>query len=100
MNIFCFSDYHNEKQFLPHIRKQAMKANIIISAGDHTIFEFDQDEILKEFNSQNKTVIKAIKELKPIYAISGHIHEAEGAKDKIEKTICYNLGPMGKIIKL
>jgi Icc-related predicted phosphoesterase len=195
MNIFCFSDYHNEITILAHLRTQAHKADIIISAGDHSIFTFDQDKILKEFNSWNKpvlithgnheefqelkaackpyknlyphhqeeiiiqdirilfwggggftttdakldqhlpiwkqnnkqktilithappygtkldakgkgwhvgnkTITKAIQELQPNYAISGHIHEAAGAEDKIGKTICYNLGPRGRMIVL
>ena len=196
MNIYCFSDYHNQERLLPEMRKQATKADLVISGGDHTIFEFDQDKILREFNSWNKktlllhgnheeastvkratkkydnlsftheeehvingvriltwggggftltdreldkkikewkksehkelptilvthappyntalddihgrhvgnkTIRKAIEELQPMYAISGHIHEAEGATQTIGTTNCYNIGPKGKIIKM
>lgn len=195
MKIYCFSDYHNEKQHLPEMRKKAAQADIIISAGDHSIFEFDQDKALKEFNQWKKPVYlfhgnheeettlreatkkyknlifthgeehiikgirlltwggggfsihdralekqitkwkkskhtklptilithappfdtkldekepdwhvgsksirKAINKLKPTYAVSGHIHDCEGAEDNIGTTTCYNLGPIGKII--
>ena len=197
MNVYCFSDYHNEERYLPEMRKKAGKADIIISAGDHSVFEFDQDKALKEFNKWkkpvylfhgnheeesttkeavkkykhitfthgeeliinnirlltwggggfslhdrelekkitewkkskhahlptilithapprdttldargpdwhvgSKSVRKAIEQLKPAYAVSGHIHDSEGAEDKIGNTICYNLGPRGRLIEL
>ncbi len=43
---------------------------------------------------------KAIKEFQPDLFISGHIHEAEGLKEKIGKTLLINTGKKGTIIEL
>ena len=196
MKAYCFSDYHDEEELLPKMRRLAAAADIVISAGDHTIFEHKQASILKEFASWkkpvylihgnhesleslkeackrhkdlhvihgeevvirgarllgwggggftshdrelekrkdewkrseharlptimvthappykttldliddrhvgNRSIRKAIKELRPAYAVSGHIHESEGARDELGMTRCYNLGPLGKTITL
>jgi len=43
---------------------------------------------------------KAIEEFQPDIFLSGHIHEAEGLKEKIGKTTVYSVGRKGKIIEL
>lgn len=43
---------------------------------------------------------KAITEFQPDVFISGHIHEAEGLKEKIGKTRVYSIGKKGKIIEI
>jgi len=43
---------------------------------------------------------KFIEEAQPDYAVSGHIHENAGRKDKIGKTICINPGPKGVLIEV
>jgi hypothetical protein len=43
---------------------------------------------------------KAIETFQPDIFISGHIHEAEGASEKIGKTRVYNVGRKGRIIEL
>lgn len=43
---------------------------------------------------------KFIKEYKPVLAISGHIHETFGQKQKIGKTLIYNTGPQGRVFEL
>jgi len=45
-------------------------------------------------------VRKAIKEFQPDLFLSGHIHEAEGLKEKIGKTKVINVGKKGKIIEI
>ncbi|MBD3209614.1 metallophosphoesterase [Candidatus Woesearchaeota archaeon] len=196
MKIYVFSDFHAQGDYLEEMQVKAAQADLVISAGDHSVFEFDQDNILQAFNNWNKplliihgnheeegtlrqavkkhpnltfthgeeivkkgvrilfwggggftstdralnkkvkewkrsqharlptvlvthapphntalddidgrhvgnkTIRKAIKQLKPRYAVSGHIHEAEGAEDNIGDTVCYNLGPRGRIITL
>ena len=194
MNIYIFSDYHAQEELLPEMRKRASEADLVISGGDHTIFGYHQDKILKEFNSWqkpvlllhgnheaaedvaagckkypnltfthaaehvignvriltwggggfsqydkalaeqskiwqrskhmklptifithappyktkldlmpgnrhvgNKTIKETIKQLKPTIMTCGHIHDAEGAIEKIGQTTCYNLGPLGKV---
>lgn len=48
----------------------------------------------------SKTVAKAIKKLKPVLAVCGHIHEAAGAQDKIGGTIIVNPGKAGMVIEI
>ncbi|MBN1274676.1 metallophosphoesterase family protein [Candidatus Woesearchaeota archaeon] len=196
MNIYCFSDFHNRYELLPQMGERARNADLIVCAGDPTVFEFDLDKTLNEFSKWRKPVLlihgnheeartlreackryrrlsfvhgeevvqkgvrlllwggggfgshdkgleeqvkewaksahaalptvlvthappdgtkldrihgkhvgnrsvnQAIKLLKPLYAVSGHIHEAEGAEDEIGNTACYNLGPLGRIITI
>ncbi len=45
----------------------------------------------------NKSYNKFIKRLKPVLAISGHLHETAGAEDSIGITRLANPGPRGKI---
>lgn len=196
MKVYAWSDYHNDEALWPEMRKQARKADLIIIAGDLSVFEFDLDKNLKEINSWkkpvlvvhgnheeevslenavktyeniefvhgqevikgkvrilawggggftttdrelvkkakewdksehkdkptilvthppphktaldvvhtgehvgNKSVRHAIKKIQPRYAVSGHIHECEGAEDTIGPTTCYNLGPIGRILE-
>ena len=42
----------------------------------------------------------AIEEFQPDYFIHSHIHELEGADEKIGKTRVINVGRRGKIIKI
>lgn len=48
----------------------------------------------------NKSITKFIKSLKPLVAISGHLHENENKKDKILKTLVLNPGHKGKVLKV
>lgn len=48
----------------------------------------------------SKGVRDAIKTFKPDIVLSGHIHEAEGMKEKIGKTQVYHIGKQGKIIEV
>lgn len=48
----------------------------------------------------SKGIRKAISKFKPDMLLSGHIHEAEGIEEKIEKTRVINIGRKGKIIEV
>ncbi|MBD3246994.1 hypothetical protein GF378_00030 [Candidatus Pacearchaeota archaeon] len=48
----------------------------------------------------SKGIRKAIKTFKPDIMLSGHIHEAEGMKEKIGKTQIYHIGRNGEIIEV
>ncbi|MDD5194024.1 MAG: metallophosphoesterase, partial [Candidatus Nanoarchaeia archaeon] len=48
----------------------------------------------------NKGLRKAIDKFQPDIFLSGHIHEAEGMKEKIGKTRVYSIGRRGTIIEL
>ena len=48
----------------------------------------------------SKSIRKAIDEFQPDLLLCGHIHEAEGIEDKINKTKVLNVGKEGKIIEI
>jgi len=50
--------------------------------------------------SGSKGIAKAIKEFKPDLHIHSHIHEAEGAEEKIGKTKVVNIGKHGRIFEV
>lgn len=54
----------------------------------------------KRYHVGCKTITKAIHVLKPLCAISGHIHETAEVIDKLNNTILINPGPKGKLIRL
>lgn len=76
MKALIFVDYHNHHYNLPLLAKKAEEADIIICAGDFTIFEMDMELTLRAFEEWGK----------PIYLIHGN-HEEEEAL----KTICERL---------
>jgi len=47
-----------------------------------------------------KSIRHFIKQVQPKMAISGHLHENSGARDKIDKTKLVNPGPWGMILKV
>lgn len=57
---------------------------------------------LSEFSGieGSKSITKAIKEFKPDILLHGHIHEAEGADEKIGSTRVINVGRKGRIIEI
>lgn len=48
----------------------------------------------------SKSILKAIREFKPSILLHGHIHEAAGSEEMIEKTKVINVGKEGKIIEI
>lgn len=48
----------------------------------------------------NKSYRRFIERMKPIIAVSGHLHETQGKEDMIGKTRILNPGPKGKIIEI
>jgi len=57
------------------------------------------DEILKE-HAGNKSIREFIIKNKPVFSITGHIHENAGKQDKLGKTTIINPGPKGKVIEI
>jgi len=60
---------------------------------------FDTDAEFSGFKG-SRGIRKAIEEFQPDIFLSGHIHEAEGLKEKIGRTTVYSIGKSGKIIEL
>jgi Icc-related predicted phosphoesterase len=48
----------------------------------------------------SKGILKALKQFQPNILISGHIHEAEGMEETIDKTRVINIGKKGRIIRI
>jgi putative phosphoesterase len=71
MKILAFVDMHGSLTAMKKIEKQAPKADLIVCAGDFTIFGQNIDYFLKKFNAFNK----------PFLVIPGN-HEDE---DELEK---------------
>lgn len=57
MKILAFVDLHGSLKALNKIKEQAKKADIIICAGDISIFSNDLDKLLLELNGLKKTVL-------------------------------------------
>ncbi|MEK6941147.1 MAG: metallophosphoesterase [Nanoarchaeota archaeon] len=58
------------------------------------------DKIPRYGHVGNKSINYAIKELKPLLLLCGHIHETFSRTDKLGDTIIINPGPNGKIIDI
>ncbi len=72
MKLLVFSDLHGNIYALDKLKKKAKKADIIICAGDISIFENDIRLLLEELNNLGKTVL----------IIHGN-HEDEGSLKKL-----------------
>jgi hypothetical protein len=57
------------------------------------------DRIMHE-HAGNKSYRDFIRQEKPLLVVCGHLHENEGAQDKIGKTLIINPGPEGKLIEI
>lgn len=70
MNILAFTDLHGSKKALQRLVEKSKDAEIILAAGDITIFENSMPEILRELNRIGK----------PVLLIPGN-HESEQSLD-------------------
>jgi len=57
MKILAFADHHGSPEDFKEIAKKAKKADIIICAGDFTIFENEIEYIMEQMNKLSKTVL-------------------------------------------
>ncbi len=46
----------------------------------------------------NKSYSRFVKKVQPVLHVCGHLHETQGKKDRIGKTLIINPGPKGKIV--
>ncbi len=77
MRIYAFVDLHGHKKALTKIVSRCKKKDIdlVVSAGDHTIFGDSEEEILKELDSIGK----------PVLMIHGNHEEGAEMKARIVK---------------
>lgn len=57
MKILAFVDMHGSLKALKKVKEQAKKADIIVCAGDISIFSNDLDKLLSEIDKLNKTLL-------------------------------------------
>ncbi len=57
MMLLAFVDTHGDEKALRKVKKKAAKADLILCAGDMTMFEHKIKSILREINSFNKPVL-------------------------------------------
>lgn len=57
MKILAYSDLHGNKSALRSLKKKAKEADLIIDAGDMTIFEHEIKDIINEIDSFKKPVV-------------------------------------------
>jgi len=79
--------------------KITKKKIILITHGPPYKTKLDYIDYLKEYVGC-KSYTTFIKKYKPILALSGHIHETFGKKDKTGQTEIINPGANGMIIKI
>ncbi|MBU1199211.1 MAG: metallophosphoesterase family protein [Nanoarchaeota archaeon] len=94
---FALTDKEFEKFAEKIIKKKEGKKLVMVFHGPP--YGNKTDMILGE-HAGNKSYTKFIKEEKPMIVICGHLHENDGAQDKIGKTIVINAGHQGKLIEV
>jgi Icc-related predicted phosphoesterase len=57
MRILALSDFHNHYALLPHLERLAQDADIVIDAGDFTVFEDEMEETLRRYASWGKPIL-------------------------------------------
>ncbi|MGV8141543.1 MAG: metallophosphoesterase family protein [Candidatus Woesearchaeota archaeon] len=57
MKILLFADTHGSSRSMERIRKKSNMADILVCAGDFTIFESDMSQILRELNNIGKPLL-------------------------------------------
>lgn len=55
MKVLAFADLHENKTIFEILKKKSKKADIILCAGDFTVFEHNLKKIIKDIASLNKT---------------------------------------------
>lgn len=57
MKVLFFSDLHNQERFFPILKKKSKEVDLIVCAGDASIFSFDLEHILKKLNGFGKQIL-------------------------------------------
>ncbi len=57
MKVLFFSDLHNQERFFPLLERKAKEVDLIVCAGDVSIFSFDLEQILKRLNGFGKPLL-------------------------------------------
>lgn len=57
MKLLCFSDIHGSTAALNAVKKKAKKADLLVCAGDFTVFEEGMEMVLQKLNEMGKKVL-------------------------------------------
>lgn len=57
MKVLIFVDLHGKTSWINNILKKALKADILVGAGDYTVWGRDLDKIMNAFNALKKPVV-------------------------------------------
>jgi uncharacterized protein len=79
--------------FAERVSKHLTKKIVLITHGPPYGNKLD---FIYEEHCGNKSYTQFIKKLKPVLAVSGHLHETAGREDRLGPTKLVNPGPMGK----
>jgi len=86
----AFSHLKKEHEKIKNLEKKIMVSHVHAAGTKSELSGFPGSEGIR----------KAIDKLQPDLFLAGHIHELEGAEEKIGKTKVINVGKKGKIIEL
>ncbi|HLD15443.1 MAG TPA: metallophosphoesterase [Candidatus Nanoarchaeia archaeon] len=95
---FSYTDNELEKM-IPKIRDKIGKNSKLILVTHQPPYKTELD-IVASGHVGSMTIRKLISEVKPIIALSGHLHECFGMHDKIGNTLLINPSDEGRIIEL
>jgi Icc-related predicted phosphoesterase len=85
-----FEHLRKEHEKIKNLEKKILVSHLHAAGTKSELSGFPGDEALR----------KAIEKFQPDLFIAGHIHELEGAEEKIGKTRVLNVGKNGKIIEI
>ena len=85
---------------IPKVKQKLKKDDKLILVTHAPPYKTELDVVPGQGNVGCMSIRKFITELKPIIALSGHIHEGFGLTDKIGNSILICPGDEGKIIEL
>lgn len=95
---FAFEDKGFEK-FAKRALKKIEKGDKIILLTHANPYGTKLDIVMKG-HVGCKSIRNFIEKHQPVLALSGHIHDCEGKKDKVKRTKLMNLLPFGKLFKI
>lgn len=101
MKILAFVDLHGNKKAMRDIEKKAKSADVVVCAGDISIFENDLPDILRSLNKLNKTVIiipgnhEDEKDLQMLSKRYSHIKDVHNRAYRIENYLFLGYGGGG-----
>ncbi|MBN1792393.1 metallophosphoesterase family protein [Candidatus Woesearchaeota archaeon] len=91
MRLLVFTDVHGDERIIKRLKKKAKKTDLVLCAGDITIFEHNMRRILQELNRIGKPLLlvhgnhegesnlrKACKQHKNIVFLHKRFYEQEG----------------------